>query len=305
MSRPLVVGLGELVWDLLPIAEPPAERRRISPSMLPNLAGRPPSSVRWGRITQATQLLDWIKTAGVDPAHIQRTDRSTGTVSVSLSESGQPQYQIHPDVAWDHLAWTPSLANLAKQVDCVCVGSLGQRSPRLPKNHPAISSSNLTSSPSDLRCNLRDPHHDPSVIAETVGLANILKLNQDEWSFVARQFSVSTDWSVGLKQLIDATQLRLIAMTRGAHGSVLVDKDGMHQLEAEPIEIADTVGAGDAFTAAMAMGLLRNNPIATIQQTAATAASFVCTQSGATPSLPSSIRKPQRSTPTGLLTAAN
>jgi fructokinase len=287
--RPCVVGLGELVWDLLPDGDLPGGAPANFAFHAAQLGGEGVVVSAVGKDPAGMALCDWLHAAGVDHDSVQSIDRATGKVSVSLSSSGQPEFVIHENAAWDYLAWNKPLEALAARTDCVCVGSLAQRSPLSRK---IIRRFLLATSPGCLRIfdvNLRPPYVSPRVIAETVKLANIVKLNEDEWPFVAEHLHLSNEWSAGLREMVDKYQLRLVALTRGAGGSVLVDKDGIHEAPSQQVQVVDTIGAGDAFAAAMAIGLLHSVPISRLHRNAAAVARFVCTQPGATPVLPGAL----------------
>jgi fructokinase len=138
-----------------------------------------------------------------------------------------------------------------------------------------------------LDINLRAPYWNASVIADSLPLANILKLNSDELPIVADLLSIG---GTELDQLISIRQrfsLRLVALTRGAEGSLLLNDAGeFSEVPGQPIAIVDTVGAGDAFTAAITIGLLSGKSLRETHIWADRVAAFVCTQQGATPKFP-------------------
>ena len=288
-NRHCVVGLGELVWDLLPADNLPGGAPANFAFHVSQLGADGIVVSAVGDDPEGELLVEWIKDSGLDSSYIEVSPWATGTVAVSLNSAGQPDYVIHENVAWDHLSWTETLSALSQTADCVCVGSLAQRS---ELSRRTILQFLRATRPDCLRIfdvNLRQPHYDPAAIAETLALATVLKVNEAEWPIIARQSTVNSQWSIGMQELLARTNLQFIALTRGSRGSVLLSRNGMCVLEGQPIDVADTIGAGDAFAAGLAMGLLRGDPIDQIQKNAAAVADHVCTQSGATPTLPDSL----------------
>ena len=215
--------------------------------------------------------------------------RHTGTVAVSLSPAGDARYEFAADVAWDHLAWEPSLAAVAADAAAVCFGTLGQRS--------AVSRQTIRrflAAARGLRVfdvNLRQQFHSPELIRESLALADVLKLNDEELPVVAAACGIAAaDPVAALRDLAARHALRLAALTRGKAGSVLVAAGQTSLKPARATTIVDTVGAGDAFTAAAIVGLLRDDPLEAIHDHAARLAAFVCGHRGATPAIQATLR---------------
>jgi fructokinase len=232
-----------------------------------------------------------LESHGVDCRHVKRDPRHpTGTVTVSLSPAGDASYVFASGTAWDHLAWEPSLEGLAVRADAVCFGTLGQRSEESRRTIQRF----LAAAGQAVRVfdvNLRQDFYSPELIRESLALANVLKLNDNELPVVAAACGVSADDPVAaVHELAERHGLRLAALTRGAAGSVLV-ADGVVSIRpAEARVIVDTVGAGDAFTAAVVMGLLGGRPLEVMHDHAARLAAFVCGHRGATPQIPAELR---------------
>ncbi|MDB5325834.1 MAG: iolC [Phycisphaerales bacterium] len=285
-GRPCIVGLGELVWDHLPGASLPGGAPANFAFHVSQLNAEAHVVSAVGSDDAGDRLIAWLNRIGLSADYVQRNALETGLVEVTFDCSGQPQYVIRKKVAWDHLEWTAALGALARRADCVCVGSLSQRS--------ATSRGTIQRFLADARSdclkvfdvNIRQPHCTAEVIHETLQYADVLKLNDEEWPLLAGMLNLNTDPTLGLLELLAKGRLRVIAMTCGSKGSLIVDTNGIHRMAADPISVLDTIGAGDAFTAALAIGVLRHDPVQHIQLGAAAVASFVCTQSGATPLLP-------------------
>jgi fructokinase len=217
----------------------------------------------------------------VDKAH------PTGTVTVKLDEAGVPDFTIHKNVAWDYIPLSDPLLALASRADAVCFGSLCQRS---DVSRDTVRRFLENTRPDCLRIfdiNIRQSYYSKDIVHAMLETSNVLKLNDDELPLVAELLDIKGAESEILAELVARYQLRLIVLTKGADGSRLYGPDGDSESKGVPPEqIADTVGAGDAFTAAVAVGLLNGNGLEQINAHANRVASFVCSQHGATPNLP-------------------
>lgn len=224
---------------------------------------------------------------GVDTPHVQTVAAETGQVLVSLDAAGKASYRFIDDPAWDHLGATPDLLATAATADVVCFGTLGQRA---RESRHAVRSVVQSSRPDALRMldiNLRPPHWSADVLLDSLALANVVKLNDEELPQVAGVLGISGDDVAVLGQLLSRFDLRVVALTRGANGSLLLAADSTRsELPAEAVTVIDTVGAGDAFTAALALGLAFGHPLDAVHRWAAEIAAFVCTQPGGTPTFP-------------------
>jgi fructokinase len=222
-----------------------------------------------------------------------QTDREapTGTVSVAIGPDHQPHFTIHEGVAWDRLAVEDAALAAARAADAVCFGSLAQRT---AAGAAAVRRLVSASRPDTLRIfdvNLRPPFVQPDVVGASLELANVLKLNDQELPVLAAMFDLGDTEERQLNELLRRYSLRLVALTRGGKGSLLVGAEGRSEQPAVPVQVADTVGAGDAFTAALALGLLHGWPLDEINRLAAEVAAFVCTQPGGAPELPLTLRR--------------
>lgn len=213
----------------------------------------------------------------VDPVH------PTGAVSVTLDQHGVPNYVIHTDVAWDFIPWSSELGSAAARADAVCFGSLCQRS---PVSRETVRRS-LRATPADsLRVfdiNLRQAFFDRDVVHESLELSNVLKLNDGELPTVAKLLGLSGDPLDTLQQLVLRYSLKLVALTRGSSGSVLCMEGRCSEHPGCSVDVVDTVGAGDAFTAAVVMGMLQGRDLDAINDSANRLGAYVCSQKGAMP----------------------
>jgi fructokinase len=287
-SKPVAIGLGEVLWDLFPsgkqLGGAPANFAYHAQQL--GAASSVVSAV--GRDGPGEEILRRLSDLRLDASHITvDTAHPTGTVTVELDAAGVPSYVIHEDVAWDFLPVTPAVLKLAGRADVVGFGSLAQRSPATRRSIRRILAS---TGPNCLRLfdiNLRQHYYGEEVVRESLALTSALKLNDQEVPVVAKLLGLSTDEGEAVGALLQRFQhLNVVAVTRGERGSSLYTLDAADHHGGYAAETVDTVGAGDAFTAALATGLLRREPLHRINDAANRVASYVCTQHGATPALP-------------------
>lgn len=287
-----IVGIGEILWDVFPdgprFGGAPANfacscaalaKKTAQISMVSGVGNDP----------LASKALNCLQAFEVDTSAVQVNSHVTGQVNVDLDSTGVATYRFAEDTAWDHLHWNDGLSQLAGQCDAVCFGSLGQRSQISRK---VIQQFVASSRPSALRIfdiNLRDPYHTEEVIAESLALANVFKLNDDELQRMAELSGLGGSEIEVMAQLADKYQLRFVALTRGPTGAVIWSQDGVSDQPGQAVQVVDTVGAGDSFTAAMTLGLLHGNNLQTVNQNAIATASYVCSQPGATMQLPDAL----------------
>lgn len=222
-------------------------------------------------------------------------EQPTGTVTVELDDLGLPSYTIHEDVAWDAIPMTEAIRAAASRADAVCFGSLAQRS---ETSRATIREILAATRPACLRVfdiNLRQHYYDRETLVEGLESADVLKLNDEELPVLIGLLEsgkpmpadVRFDLESVLLGLVGYFSLKLVALTRGERGAVLVSPDSWSEHPGKKVDVVDTVGAGDAMTAAITMGLLGDESPASIVTWASDLAAYVCTQSGATPKHPS------------------
>ncbi|NOQ35254.1 MAG: carbohydrate kinase, partial [Methylococcaceae bacterium] len=278
-----VIGLGEILWDLLPdgkkLGGAPANfayhAHAISSNKVEAYIASAIGNDALGREIQA-QLND----LGVNQDYLAIDEQhKTGTVTVTVDNQGQPDYCIDKNVAWDFI---PSISkSLINKADAVCFGSLAQRSPvsvqtilnfldGLPENTLRI-----------FDINLRQQFYNVEVIDESLKRANVFKINDEELQIIAQLFKLSGDENTLLAKLSEQYQLKLCILTKGDKGSVLytVEQTSIHQ--GFKVVVKDTVGAGDAFTAAVVIGLLNDFELDYMHDCANRLAAFVCASFGA------------------------
>ena len=223
---------------------------------------------------------------GVDVTHLATAGGETGQVIVKHDEQKKPTYRFIDDPAWDHIPTTPELLATATAADVLCFGTLGQWA---DTSRQTIRAAIRAANPSALRIldiNLRPPFWTPDLIRDSLPLANVLKLNDEELPQVAEVLGVSGTPDDFTREVIRRYSLRLVALTRGPNGAVLTTPTERSEDAGTPVTAVDTVGAGDAYTAALALGLAHGWPLDRINRWACEVAAFVCTQLGATPTFP-------------------
>ena len=283
-DKHLIVGLGEILWDLLPGGKQlgGAPANFAYHAMALGAESHPVSAV--GDDGPGAEILARLGDAGLDTRTVAvLPGRPTGTVTVKLDAGGIPDFTIHEGVAWDHIPFSPGLKNLAAETDAVCFGTLAQRS---DTSRTTIRRFLECTQPDCLRIcdvNLRQKFYSRGIIHESLVLSDVLKLNDQELPVLAKLLSMKGTESAIIAELFSVYELDLVALTLGEKGSRLFRRDDESFLEAPKVRVADTVGAGDAFTAALAVGLLTGLPLRTLHENATRLAAFVCTQRGAMP----------------------
>jgi fructokinase len=282
-----VAGIGELLWDVFP------QHKRLggAPANFACHCGQlgakayPVSCV--GTDPLGLAIRDELRDVGVDTSYVLESDTfPTGTVQVTLNDQGKPSYQIFENVAWDHIPFTSGLKALAETLDAVCFGSLSQRSPVSRETIRSFLGHMSENALKIFDVNLRQAYFSKERVEDSLGLASALKLSDEELPVLAGYFGLAGDVTDQLNELRERFNLTLVAYTRGPDGSILLrngEVDDSAGLEGLAV---DSVGAGDSFTASLCMGTLKGWPLNQVNVFANRVATFVCSQKGATPTLP-------------------
>jgi fructokinase len=293
MKRRLILGVGELLWDLLP----KGPRLGGAPANFTVTAGRLGNHAavlsRIGRDDlgrEAVALLDPLpvdtEVLQIDPVH------ETGRVTVALQD-GQPQFIIHEPAAWDFLELTDDWVQLAERADAICFGSLAQRALESRQTIQTLVAQTPAACVRVFDVNLRVPFFSSEVIQESLELATVVKMNDAEVPLVLRLLGLPEQGGGSAKALRSGAErllaefpaLQMVAITRGAHGSVLVRRGEWHEHPGVKTKVAYTIGAGDAFTAAMTDQLVRGAPLAAINEAGNRWGAWVASQAGGMPEL--------------------
>lgn len=293
-GQKIVVGLGELLWDRLP------ESHRLggAPANFAVMAGRLGSRAvvasRVGNDALGQQARQMLESLPVDSAFLQ-TDlqQPTGTVTVSL-RGGEPEYTIHQPVAWDCLALTPQWLELARSADAVCFGTLAQRAGESQATILAFLDETRRDCVRVFDVNLRPPFWSGEVLRGSLGRATVLKLNAGELPQVLIGTGVCPYPTVaaddeeilrGARRLLERYPVQLICITLGSRGSLLVTRKHSHRHYGLAAKVKDTVGAGDAFTAALTHYYLEGAPLSVLNEAGNRWGAWVAAQSGGMPPL--------------------
>ncbi|HXU17783.1 MAG TPA: carbohydrate kinase [Terriglobales bacterium] len=281
----LMVGLGELLWDVLPTGKvlggAPANFAYMS-SILGN-RGVPASRV--GNDPLGKEARQQLHRLGLADEYVQLDPNlPTGTAGVLIDAKGQPTFTIHESVAWDFLQWTPAWQELSAHADIICFGSLAQRTPTSAETIDRFLRNSRPDAILIFDANLRQSYHDRATIKRSLEHADILKLSDQELPILASRLGVRDMSQEELAfSLIQEFQLRLVCITLADKGSVLLSESQCVTHPGFAVEVVDAVGAGDAFTACLAHCFIRGHSLEEIGAYANRLASWVATQQGATP----------------------
>jgi len=289
MTQPkLMVGLGEILWDFLPSGKMLGGAPANFAYMASLLGNEGVVASRIGKDDLGHEVRDAMRRMRLSSAFVQEdTEHLTGMVGVRLNAGGQPEFEIKDSVSWDFLEWTSSWASLAPSADVVCYGTLAQRS---PTSRNTILKFLRTAAENALLVydvNLRGEFFSIEVLRNSFLLAHIAKLNVDELFRVSDLLGTGgRDEEERSLKLLDEFDLRMICVTRGSQGSLLMSKDKTVVHNGFRIRVADAVGAGDSFTACLAHNYVLGKSLEEISESANRLAAWVTTQAGATPAIP-------------------
>jgi fructokinase len=285
MSKFTIVGLGEVLWDVFPthkqLGGAPANFAYISSL----LGDDGVVASRVGADALGDEVGARLRELRLDVSNLQRDPaRATGTVKVEVARDGQPRFEITKDVAWDFLEWTPQLQALAQRADAVCFGSLAQRGLQSRETIQKFVAATRESSVRVLDVNLRQAFYSAEVLAHSAESADILKLNHEEVPVVVQAVGgPKIDELRSAQWLCRRFGLKLVCVTRGSSGSLLVTQDAHVEHQGFKVNVVDTVGAGDAFTATLVHHYLRGSKLATMNEAANLMGGWVASKAGATP----------------------
>ncbi len=299
-----IVGLGEILFDCLPdgkkLGGAPANFAYHASQF--GLNGIAVSAI--GDDEDGREIVDILKNQGAN-SHLETVAFPTGTVQVTLSGNGIPQYDICLGVAYDNIPWTPAIEEIAKNARAVCFGSLAQRTAvtretvqKFLDTMPQLGTLKV------FDINLRQQWYSKEVIEESLNRCNVLKLNDEEISLVSSILDLKavptptdeqplqlTDFEDQCRDIMRIYDLQMIILTCGTNGSYVFHEDGVSFQPTPKVKVADTVGAGDSFTGSFVACVLNGKPIAEAHKTAVQVSAFVCSQNGAMPQIPEELTK--------------
>lgn len=284
----IVVGMGEALWDVLPegkkIGGAPANfAYHVSQFGLPSCVVSAIGDDALGK-----EIIENFTSKGLDQL-IAEVPYPTGTVQVEIDQTGIPLYDIKENVAWDNIPYTEHLDALAKKTKAVCFGSLAQRNvvSRETINHFLDTMPKDDDSLIVFDVNLRQGFYNKEILCKSMQNCNILKINDEELITVSRMFGYpGIDLQDKCWILLGKYNLKMLILTCGINGSYVFTPGNVSFQPTPKVEVADTVGAGDSFTAAFIASILKGKSVTEAHTIAVKTSAFVCTQKGAMPILP-------------------
>jgi fructokinase len=281
-----VVGLGEVLWDVLPdrtcLGGAPANFAYVTTLM----GDQGIVASRVGEDSQGLEALRRMEELGLNIDHVQTDPQHpTGTVKVDLDGKGQARFEIAHPVAWDSLEWTRDWQDLAETVDAVCFGSLAQRSEESRTTVRRFLKATSSGAVKVFDVNLRQSYFSQEVLSESMSLADIVKLNDEELPKIMSLHGFPhKDERSSAQRLVGAFDLKLVCITRGGRGSLLVRGKDSSEHPGFQVRVADTVGSGDAFTAGLVHEYLQGASLALMNEVANLVGAWVASEVGAMPS---------------------
>jgi len=284
-APPTIVGIGEILWDLLPsgrqLGGAPANFAYCS-----HLLGSRAAVVsRVGDDELGFEVRTGLRQAGIgDDFNAADTQHQTGTVQVDVSPADQATFQYTHSVAWDVLEWNGELDKLARSADAVCFGTLAQRSDTSRRTILKFVDSTQAPAARVFDINLRQTFYSAEIIADSIRRSTVLKLNDQELPILAN--AIGIDQSNFARTVVERFKVKLVCVTRGQNGSLLVDAANVHEHPGFRVQVKDAVGAGDAFTAGLVHEFLRGSSLAAMNETANRMGAWVASCEGAMPQPP-------------------
>ncbi len=287
----MVVGMGEALWDVLPegkkIGGAPANfAYHVSQFGLPSCVVSAVGDDALGR-----EIVENFTSKGLNQL-IAEVPYPTGTVQVEIDQAGIPQYDIKENVAWDNIPYTDQLESLAKRTKAVCFGSLAQRNvvSRETINRFLDAMPQSDDSLVVFDVNLRQGFYNKEILCNSMSRCNILKINDEELVTVSRMFGYpGIDLQDKCWILLGKYNLKMLILTCGINGSYVFTPGNVSFQPTPKVDVADTVGAGDSFTAAFISSILKGKSVQEAHSRAVRTSAYVCTKKGAMPILPAEL----------------
>ena len=277
-----IIGLGEILWDMLPTGKQLGGAPANFAYHVCRLGGNGWAASAISDDELGREIKNTLSTKKLNTI-LEEVNEPTGTVQVTLNAAGVPTYDITEGVAWDHIPFTERIGNLAKETSAVCFGTLAQRSPESRATIHKFIESMPAGSLKVYDINLRQKYYDEKIISDSLRLADILKINDEELEIVSRMLCLSGTSDERCRAISREFNLKFVILTMGGDGSKVILEDRVHLSTPGKINIVDTVGAGDSFTAAFMLAYLRGESIENAHTLATEVSSYVCTKAGAMP----------------------
>lgn len=283
-----IVGIGDILWDCLPdgrkIGGAPANFAYYTKQF--GYDSMVVSAV--GDDTLGMEIRGVLDKAGLEYI-LDVPGYPTGTVEIDLDENGIPSYDIKENVAYDFIPFTPELEELARKCNVACFGSMTQRNPvsrnTIRRFLETMPQSEETYKVFDI--NLRQHFYDKEIIAESLRLCNVFKINDEELAVVSDMFGYEGEsYREVCRKIISDWNLKYLILTCGTNGSYIFTENESSFMQTPVVNVADTVGAGDSFISAFMASILRDKDIRTAHELAVKVSAYICTQYGAMLDLP-------------------
>lgn len=284
MKRPLIIGLGEVLWDMLPTGKQLGGAPANVALHAQQLGAEAVVVSAVGNDVLGNEIIEKLNKRQVRHC-LTKTAQATGIVAVKMHQ-GIPEYTIAENVAWDHIQYTQEIKLLIGRIAGVSFGSLAQRSQLSRQTIHMILSQISESTIKLFDINIRQYFYTKETISISLHASNVLKINVEELGLLSALFQLPTGELEKLRAISHIFNIKLIALTKGEKGSILYTDREISCLKACPVQVVDTIGAGDAFSAALLMGLVRKKSLNLIHEQATKVSAYVCSQYGATPQLP-------------------
>lgn len=291
-NKKLVVGMGELLFDVFPTGKkiggaPVNFAYHVGQLGIESLAISAVGNDELGR-----EIINILREKRINNI-VPLVAEPTGTVQVTLDDKGVPSYEICEGVAWDNIPCNKEIVEAAKRCCAFCFGSLAQRAEQ-SRNAINLFLDSMESGDKTLRIfdiNLRQAFYSREIVEESLAKSNVLKINDEEFCIVGKMLGYDVDdFERGSRHMMEHYGLRMVILTCGEKGSYIFYADGSSFLPTPKVKIADTVGAGDSFTAAFVASLLGGKSVEEAHRKAVEVSAYVCTQSGAMPVLPEELK---------------
>lgn len=280
-KKPVVVGIGEILWDVLPAGKRAggAPVNFVYHAAQLGAEGYAVSAV--GNDVSGTEILEELDKNRIAYA-IETVSYPTGSVPVTLKD-GVPSYTIVQNVAWDHIPLTQTAVALVRRADAVCYGTLASRHEESRQTVQTLLSYARKDALRFFDVNLRQAYFSKGLIETLLGYANVFKMNDEELIVLRSLFGVTGTDEAVCREFVRRYNLRYLIFTAADKYSVIYTPDGISRLETPKVNVADTVGAGDAFSGAFVVSVLTGKTLRQAHEAAVKIAAFVVSQTGAWP----------------------
>ena len=292
MGTDKVVGMGEVLWDVFPDGKKMGGAPANFAYHMSRFGFESYVVSAVGNDDLGREILNVFEQKGLSADRVETVDYPTGTVYVRLDDAGIPAYDITRNVAWDYIPYTSALHALAGRVQAVCFGSLAQRSEVSRTTVLRFLDAMPAESYKIFDINLRGDFYTLEIIESGFERCNILKINDEELDILGRMFRYPDAGLIDRgRMLLSEYKLKILILTCGVHGSYVFAPGSLSFKDTPKVDVVDTVGAGDSFTAAFVSAILKGRDVPEAHKLAVEVSAYVCTQSGAMPKLPVWLKK--------------